>query len=158
MAKKNIYDDSIREKKERHFHMKTLLFHDTVWRIGLGVSGRHLKKHTHTKRGLPSFWPLDWSWIQNVKSAIHRVCAVMIGTWRWRVRWVGFNREWAETYECSPWTPPSTCADMVLFSNFSSPEYIIDLCNASDIYTDECKHGDKPWQIGLYSQERTLDA
>ena len=31
------------------------------------------------------------------------------------------------TYECRPWTPPSTWADMVLFSNFSSPEYIMDL-------------------------------
>lgn len=31
------------------------------------------------------------------------------------------------TYECRPWTPPSTWADMVLFSNFSSPEYIIEL-------------------------------
>ena len=31
------------------------------------------------------------------------------------------------TYECRPWTPPSTWADMVLFSNLSSPEYIIDL-------------------------------
>lgn len=46
----------------------------------------------------------------------------------WRLRrpewmWAG----WAETYECRPWTPPSTWADMVLFSNFSSPEYIIEL-------------------------------
>lgn len=32
-----------------------------------------------------------------------------------------------QTYEWSPWTPPSTCADMVLFSNFSSPEYIMEL-------------------------------
>uniref|UniRef100_A0AAY4C4M7 Uncharacterized protein n=1 Tax=Denticeps clupeoides TaxID=299321 RepID=A0AAY4C4M7_9TELE len=30
------------------------------------------------------------------------------------------------TYEWRPCTPPSTWADMVLFSNFSSPEYIID--------------------------------
>uniref|UniRef100_A0A6I8R9R5 Uncharacterized protein n=1 Tax=Xenopus tropicalis TaxID=8364 RepID=A0A6I8R9R5_XENTR len=28
-------------------------------------------------------------------------------------------------YECSPCTPPSTWADMVLFSNLSSPEYIM---------------------------------
>lgn len=34
---------------------------------------------------------------------------------------------WVETYECRPWTPPSTWADIVLFSNFSSPEYIIEL-------------------------------
>jgi len=33
----------------------------------------------------------------------------------------------ADTHECSPWTPPSTCDDIVRFSNFSSPEYIIDL-------------------------------
>ena len=31
------------------------------------------------------------------------------------------------TYEWSPWTPPSTCADIVRFSNFNSPEYIIEL-------------------------------
>uniref|UniRef100_A0A8V5G440 Uncharacterized protein n=1 Tax=Melopsittacus undulatus TaxID=13146 RepID=A0A8V5G440_MELUD len=27
----------------------------------------------------------------------------------------------------SPWTPPSSCAAIVLLSNFSSPEYIMDL-------------------------------
>uniref|UniRef100_A0A8C6YG90 Uncharacterized protein n=1 Tax=Naja naja TaxID=35670 RepID=A0A8C6YG90_NAJNA len=32
-----------------------------------------------------------------------------------------------ETYEWRPWTPPSICADIVLFSNFSSPEYIMEL-------------------------------
>uniref|UniRef100_A0A4W3K9H2 Uncharacterized protein n=1 Tax=Callorhinchus milii TaxID=7868 RepID=A0A4W3K9H2_CALMI len=32
-----------------------------------------------------------------------------------------------DTYECSPWTPPSTWAQRVLFSNFSSPEYIMAL-------------------------------
>ena len=31
------------------------------------------------------------------------------------------------SYECNPWTPPSICAEVVLFSNLSSPEYIIDL-------------------------------
>lgn len=31
------------------------------------------------------------------------------------------------TYEWRPCTPPSTCADVVLFSNFSSPEYIMAL-------------------------------
>lgn len=35
------------------------------------------------------------------------------------------------TYEWSPWTPPSIWADMVRFSNFSSPEYIIDLARGS---------------------------
>lgn len=32
-----------------------------------------------------------------------------------------------KTYEWRPWTPPSTWADIVLFSNFSSPEYIMAL-------------------------------
>lgn len=32
-----------------------------------------------------------------------------------------------QTYECRPWTPPSIWADMVRFSNLSSPEYIMDL-------------------------------
>lgn len=31
------------------------------------------------------------------------------------------------TYECRPCTPPSIWADMVRFSNLSSPEYIMDL-------------------------------
>lgn len=31
------------------------------------------------------------------------------------------------SYECNPWTPPSIWAEVVLFSNLSSPEYIIDL-------------------------------
>lgn len=31
------------------------------------------------------------------------------------------------SYECNPWTPPSICAEVVLFSNLSSPEYIIAL-------------------------------
>lgn len=31
------------------------------------------------------------------------------------------------TYEWRPCTPPSTWADVVLFSNFSSPEYIMAL-------------------------------
>lgn len=39
----------------------------------------------------------------------------------------GGNMSVCCTYEWSPWTPPSTCADMVLFSNFSSPEYIMEL-------------------------------
>ena len=30
------------------------------------------------------------------------------------------------TYECKPWTPPSTMADPVLFSNRSSPLYIME--------------------------------
>lgn len=32
-----------------------------------------------------------------------------------------------QTHECRPWTPPSIWADMVRFSNLSSPEYIMDL-------------------------------
>uniref|UniRef100_A0A8C9WLJ4 Uncharacterized protein n=1 Tax=Scleropages formosus TaxID=113540 RepID=A0A8C9WLJ4_SCLFO len=42
----------------------------------------------------------------------------------------GRQRWWTEgegAYECSPCTPPSTWADMVLFSNLSSPEYIMEL-------------------------------
>ena len=31
------------------------------------------------------------------------------------------------THECSPWTSPSTMAELVRFSNLSSPLYIIDL-------------------------------
>jgi hypothetical protein len=31
------------------------------------------------------------------------------------------------TYLCRLWTPPSICADVVLLSNFNSPEYIMDL-------------------------------
>jgi len=30
------------------------------------------------------------------------------------------------TYECSPWTPPSMMAEFVLFSNLSSPLYIME--------------------------------
>lgn len=33
------------------------------------------------------------------------------------------------TYECKPWTLPSTWADVVLLSNLSSPEYILSLSN-----------------------------
>ena len=32
-----------------------------------------------------------------------------------------------QTYVWRPWTPPSYCAEEVRFSNFSSPEYIMDL-------------------------------
>lgn len=44
--------------------------------------------------------------------------------------WIGhvpFVNPAHNTYEWRPWTPPSTWAEVVLFSNFSSPEYIIAL-------------------------------
>lgn len=37
------------------------------------------------------------------------------------------NQGGRHTYECRPWTPPSIWADMVRFSNLSSPEYIMEL-------------------------------
>uniref|UniRef100_A0A665V262 Uncharacterized protein n=1 Tax=Echeneis naucrates TaxID=173247 RepID=A0A665V262_ECHNA len=43
----------------------------------------------------------------------------------------------AHTYEWSPCTPPSIWADMVLFSNFSSPEYIIELGQSHRTETDQ---------------------
>lgn len=44
------------------------------------------------------------------------------------LKWYGKERfEECFTYEWRPCTPPSTWADIVLFSNFSSPEYIIEL-------------------------------
>ncbi len=45
--------------------------------------------------------------------------------WKLVIKSVAKNN--LNTYEWSPWTDPSTWADDVLFSNFSSPEYIIDL-------------------------------
>uniref|UniRef100_A0A7M4FFK8 Uncharacterized protein n=1 Tax=Crocodylus porosus TaxID=8502 RepID=A0A7M4FFK8_CROPO len=41
------------------------------------------------------------------------------------------------THECRPCTPPSTCADAVLRSNFSSPEYIMAL--QGEAVLDQCQ-------------------
>uniref|UniRef100_A0A8D2Q8E8 Uncharacterized protein n=1 Tax=Varanus komodoensis TaxID=61221 RepID=A0A8D2Q8E8_VARKO len=37
----------------------------------------------------------------------------------------------SDTHEWRPWTPPSIWADIVRFSNFSSPEYIMELAGES---------------------------
>uniref|UniRef100_A0A8C3S6G8 Uncharacterized protein n=1 Tax=Chelydra serpentina TaxID=8475 RepID=A0A8C3S6G8_CHESE len=38
-----------------------------------------------------------------------------------------------------PWTPPSIWADMVLFSNFSSPEYIMELASGDSAARSEAE-------------------
>lgn len=41
-----------------------------------------------------------------------------------------------KTYECNPWTPPSTWAETVRFSNFKSPEYISSLWRSKREHID----------------------
>lgn len=48
-------------------------------------------------------------------------------------RWIS-QAVCGQTYECRPWTPPSIWADMVRFSNLSSPEYIMDLVNPHTVH------------------------
>uniref|UniRef100_A0A8C9UYJ0 Uncharacterized protein n=1 Tax=Scleropages formosus TaxID=113540 RepID=A0A8C9UYJ0_SCLFO len=59
----------------------------------------------------------------------------------------------ANTYEWSPWTPPSTWADTVLFSNFSSPEYIMEL-NIAEPKVTHC--GNSP--LHMHSTHSILTA
>uniref|UniRef100_A0A8C3NQS3 Uncharacterized protein n=1 Tax=Cyanoderma ruficeps TaxID=181631 RepID=A0A8C3NQS3_9PASS len=46
----------------------------------------------------------------------------------------GVVKQGTDTYEWRPCTPPSTWADVVLFSNFSSPEYIMALRGKDTCY------------------------
>ena len=66
---------------------------------------------------------------------------------------MGCRKHWRHlhwhTYEWSPWTPPSICAEVVLFSNFSSPEYIMALNKGESFYTkkNDCSPLSKYIQI-----------
>lgn len=44
-------------------------------------------------------------------------------------------------YLCKPWTPPSFWAEVVLFSNFRSPEYIMALSGGRKCYTSQTSRG-----------------
>lgn len=72
----------------------------------------------------------------------------------------GKARSWGsgvkgQTYEWRPWTPPSIWADMVLFSNFSSPEYIIDLVQRHSAQSQKPSHNEN--KHTLFHTYRKMD-
>ena len=70
------------------------------------------------------FYLLIKSLMKCIQCTDHQICASKKGHIK-----IMFNndRHLKKSYECSPWTPPSIWAEVVLFSNLSSPEYIMDL-------------------------------